>query len=207
MTKGLTMNKPEPYIEYVARVKKYKEEYQCEDVPTIILRRWRRELGLSLPGKKSKIKVELNNEVKSIPRLSDETGIPKEVLYYRYRKGIRGEDLINTESLSSRTIRVKYKGELITLNQLAEKIGIQKDSLYSKLREGSEGVKLTKEVKSKAKILIEYNNEFKTVEELSRELGIPKSTLYYRIRNAAKKNNVRRKTAQVEIEDINSTDK
>ena len=119
------------------------------------------------------VKLTLNGRTMYMTEWSEELGIDKKTLSWRYRNGWSDEEILSNK----KDIILTYNGESKNLLEWSKKTGIKKSTLWDRYNRGWE-VKdiLTKNTRDR-EIRLTYNNEQKTISEWAQILNVPKSRL------------------------------
>ena len=96
-------------------------------------------------------------EMLTIAQISERTGIPKDTIRVRLRKGMPFEKAFSTEDLrvvrcrSKTKIYTEYKGEMVSLSELAERVGIKEITIRERYKLGDRGERLARPLDRKSK--------------------------------------------------------
>ena len=110
-------------------------------------------LSMQQQNKKNNIKLTFQGKVQTIAEWSREIGISDSVLYARYSKGLKDEEILSTPLRKTRQYTVG--DETHTCKEWAEILQMPLSTLKSKLRKGS---KTMEQIVNERRILKESQN-------------------------------------------------
>lgn len=81
-------------------------------------------------NKRDTIKINIDNEIKTISQISEEYNIPHQLILQRYKSGYNGTDLV---SRNKRDLFFFYEGKERKLSEIANMVTIPRAKLYYRL--------------------------------------------------------------------------
>lgn len=141
-----------------------------------------------------KIYYEPEDRYVTLTELAEITKIRRVTIYYRYKKGDRGERLwcpveeYDSRYGNPRSIYAEYNNKKVTIRELSELTGLSIKLLNSRYENGDRGEDLIRPVGVHIRTnipegYIDYCGDMITLEELSRRTGIKRTTLSMRYKN------------------------
>ena len=119
------------------------------------------------------VKLTLNGRTMYMTEWSEELGIDKKTLSWRYRNGWSDEEILSNK----KDIILTYNGESKNLLEWSKKTGIKKSTLWDRYNRGWEVKDILTKNSRDREIKLTYNNEQKTISEWAQILNVPKSRL------------------------------
>lgn len=143
-------------------------------------------------NKRSTVFLELNGERKTLQEWALEYNLPPKTVRDRYRKGVRGKDLlapltIHKPPKSEPSIFIEIDGELKSLNEWADHLGMSRKTISWRYHsKGLRGRELIAPIGSKQNSLT-IGNITKPIAEWAREYELSYQLLSRRIKNGTPK--------------------
>lgn len=140
---------------------------------------------------KIRVYYEPENRNVTLTELANITKIRRVTIYYRYKKGDRGERLwcpveeYDSKYGNPQSVYAEYNNKKVTIRELSELTGLPLKLLHSRYEKGDRGEDLIRPIGMQIRIntpdgYIDYYGEMITLEELSRRTGIKRTTLSMR---------------------------